>query len=368
MKKTIMILLGVILLSGAFYGAKFLMDSKTRPKPKEQKLVTAVFAETVKNTHTPITITTSGNLVAKNKVELFSEVQGIFEKSDKLFKPGTYYGKGETLLKINSDEYFATIQTQKSSLYNQLVLFLPDLRLDYPDAFPKWEKYVREFSMDQTLLPLPEPATEKEKLFLSGRNVFTAWYSVKNLEERLVKYKIVAPFSGVLTDALVNPGTLIRQGQKLGEYIDPGVYELEVAVNAAFMELLKVGKTVALDNLEHTKSWSGKVVRVNGRVSPATQTVQVFIQVSSNDLKEGMYLEAEVQAKEEANTCEVSRKLLVNNEKLFVVKDSILDYALVTPVYFTDKTVVVRGLEDGTLLLSRAVPGAYAGMKVKVLE
>ncbi|MFQ5447964.1 MAG: efflux RND transporter periplasmic adaptor subunit [Saprospiraceae bacterium] len=344
------------------------MDSKTQQKPKEQKLVTAVFTKSVRNSRTPITITSSGTLVAKNKVELYSEVQGIFEKSDKPFKPGTSFRKGETLLKINSDEYFATVQAQKSSLYNQLVLFLPDLRLDYPDAFSKWEKYVRAFSMDGPLQPLPEPATEKEKLFVSGRNIFTAWYNVKNMEERLAKYTITAPFSGVLTDAIVNPGTLIRQGQKLGEYIDPGVYELEVAVNAGFMELLKVGKTVALHNLEHTKSWKGKVVRVNGRVNQSTQTIQVFIQVSGKRLKEGMYLEAEVQAKEEENTFEVSRKLLVDGSKLFVVRDSVLEYASVTPVFFKDKTVIVRGLEDGTQLLSKAVPGAYAGMKVKVFE
>ena len=38
----------------------------------------------------------------------------------------------------------------------------------------------------------------------------------------------------------------------------------------------------------------------------------------------------------------------------------------VNPVYFTDKTVVIKGLEDGTSVLSRAVPGAYPGMKVSL--
>ena len=274
----------------AFMGAKSLMDSRNSPKPKEQKVVTAVFTETVQNKLTPITISSSGNLVAKNKVELYSEVQGIFDRSGKPFKAGTYYRKGATLLKLNSDEYFATIQAQKSSLYNQLVLFLPDLRLDYPDAFPKWEAYVQAFSMNELLQPLPQPATEKEKLFVSGRNIFTAWYNVKNMEERLSKYIITAPFSGILTDALVNPGTLIRPGQKLGEFIDPGVYELEISVNAGFMELLKVGKAVTLYNLDHTKSWTGKVARINGRVHQSTQTVQVYIQVSGQGLKAGMYL------------------------------------------------------------------------------
>ena len=37
-------------------------------------------------------------------------------------------------------------------------------------------------------------------------------------------------------------------------------------------------------------------------------------------------------------------------------------------VYFSDKEVVVKGLDDGTRYISKSVPGAYAGMRVKVLE
>ena len=36
------------------------------------------------------------------------------------------------------------------------------------------------------------------------------------------------------------------------------------------------------------------------------------------------------------------------------------------PVYYTDKTAIVKGLQDGTEILSRPLPGAYEGMLVKV--
>jgi len=53
---------------------------------------------------------------------------------------------------------------------------------------------------------------------------------------------------------------------------------------------------------------------------------------------------------------------------VYVVKDSILDLVTVNPVYFNENTVVIKGLTDGTQLLSKTVPGAYAGMAVKVYE
>ena len=36
-----------------------------------------------------------------------------------------------------------------------------------------------------------------------------------------------------------------------------------------------------------------------------------------------------------------------------------------TPVYFSDKTVVLKGLDDGTVIVSQSITGAYEGMLVK---
>jgi len=368
-RKIILAVLGILMVAGAYYVAKQTIANKKPYKPrKEKKLETGAFVEVVRNSSTPITITTSGNLAAKNQVDLFSEVQGIFKSSRRAFKPGTWYKKGEVLLQLDKKEEVIGLKAQKSSFYNQLVLLIPDLRLDYPDAIAKWDKYVSEFDVNQPLKNLPEPESEKEKLFLSGRNIYTAFYNVQNLETQLQNYTIYAPFSGVLVEALVNKGALVRPGQRLGSFIDQSTYELEVAVNTAYGELLGIGKTVQLHNVEKTKNWTGKVIRVNSLVDPASQTIPTFIQVSGKDLKAGMYMEADITAKEEKNTFEISRKLLVENEKVFIVRDSVLDLVSVEPIFFKENTAVVKGLEDGMLILAKAIPSAYAGMKVKVFS
>jgi len=368
-RKIILAVLGILLLFGAYTVAKRTIANKKEWKPrKEKKLETGAFVDIVRNASTPITITTSGNLMAKNRVELYTEVQGIFNESSRAFKAGTWYKKGETLLALDMKEEVIALKAQKSSFYNQLVLLIPDLRLDYPEAIAKWDEYVRNFDVNQPLANLPEPESEKEKLFLSGRNIYTPFYNVQNLETQLQNYVVKAPFSGVLTQALVNPGALIRPGQKLGEFIDQSVYELEVAVNTSYGDLLGVGKTVQLHNIAKTKNWTGKVIRVNSLVDPASQTIPTFIQVRGEGLKEGMYLEAAITAKEEQNTYELNRKLLVENDKVFIVKDTILELVKVEPIYFKENTAVVKGLADGMKILSKPIPSAYAGMKVKIFS
>ena len=368
MRKALSIVLGVILLVGAVLLAQYLINNKKKPKPKFDKIVKTVFVNEVENKNIPIIITASGNLSAKHKIELFTEVQGVLKQANKDFKIGTSYTKGERIIRINSDEFYANLQSQKSNFYNIITGIMPDIRLDYPDEFQKWQNYLTSFDINKTTSKLPVMKTDKGNYFISGRGVNTAYYNVKNLEVKLAKYNLRAPYNGILTEALVTPGSLVRAGQKLGEFIDPSVYEMEVSVNAEFANLLNKGNTVQLNNLEHTKSYLGEVIRINGKVDATSQTIKAFIEVSHKDLKEGTYLEANLTARNETNAISISRKLLVNDNQVFVVRDSILDLIDVNPVYFSANKVVVKGVKNGTQILTKPTPGGYQGMLVKIFE
>ena len=365
MRKIILFILGALLIIGAFFAASALVKSNKQVRPKAEKIIKTVFVETVENTTIPINIEANGTLVAKNRLELYSEVQGIFRSSAHDFKAGQEYRNGALLLSIDAAEYYASVQAAKSDFLNLITSLMPDLRLDYPEAFPKWESYLNNFDISKSVSPLPEISSEKVKYFITGRGVFSRYYNVKNLEQRLGKYRITAPFNGILIEALVTKGTLVRQGQKLGEFIDPSVFEVELAIEKAYSDLLTLGEKVILSAIDSENTYSGKVTRINGRIDQATQTIKVYVEVKGADLKEGMYLEAKLDARSEVEAIEISRKLLVDETKLYVLNDDVLDIIDVNPVHFTSKTVVIKGVPNGTKILSRPVPGAYAGMLVK---
>ncbi len=367
MRKTILsVLFGIVVIIGAYFLSGIIASSKENRRPKPQKVVKTVFVDTIKNGEVPIVVPANGNLVAKRRVELYAEVQGVFRRGNQPFKPGQQYNRGQTLIKIDASEYFASVQSAKSELYNLITSIMPDLQLDYPEHFPKWQEYLASFDLERSTPKLPNVTAEKEKYFITGRGIYSSYYNVKNLEQRLSKYTISAPFSGILTEALVTEGTLVRAGQKLGEFIETGTYELEVAVSKTFADFLKVNEEVRLSNLEKTQEFTGKVIRVNGRVDQASQTITAFIEVKGENLREGQYLEANLNARNESNAIEIDRSLLLENDQIFVVRDSILDVIDVKPIYFTDKKVVLKEVPDGETIVSRPVSGGYAGMLVKV--
>lgn len=366
MRALISILFGILLIAGAVFVSKTLVKNKKIRSHKAKIVHKIVKVQNVENTTIPLSISTSGTLKAKYKIDIFAEVQGILIKGGKDFKAGTFFRKGETILRLNSDEHQANLRSLKSSFYSSLTAMMPDLQLDYPNAYLKWKTYLSNFDMQKSLSKLPEMSSDKEKYFITGRKIISTYYSVKNAEVRLSKYRIVAPYSGILSDAMVNPGTLIRPGQRLGEFINTSVYELEVNVNTLYDDILQIGKKVELYNLDHSKTWTGIVSRINPKVDPTSQTIKVYIELKEKSLREGMYLEANLPGKSIENAYEVARNLLVDDSSLFIVKDTILYLVKVEPVFFNKKTVVVKGLENGQKLIKKPVPGAYDGMVVMV--
>lgn len=365
MRKSVSIILAILILIGGGYAASLLMNREKRQRPTIEKVKPTVFTAKVSNGDVQVFIEESGRLTAKYRADLYAEVQGVMETTARDFKPGSTFNKGDIMVKIRENDYYANLQAQKSVLQNLITSVLPDLRLDYPDVYKKWDNYLKNFDMDKPIGKLPETSSDKEKFFITGKNIYTTYYNTKNLEIILSKYTLRAPFNGILTEALVNPGTVVRPGQKLGELIDPSVYELELAISKSILPDLIIGKSVKVFDIENRElSWNGKISRINGRINTATQTVQVFVEVKGQALREGMFLNASISAKPKQNAFELPRSLLIDDTNLYIVKDSVLQVVAISILHTTTESIIIRGLEDGTDVVIRPVAGGYNGLQV----
>lgn len=363
------ILLGVAILAVGYYGYKYLGSLKTdSPKKEIPKRIKSVEARPVFNAKIATTLEVQGRLEAYNKIALFSEVGGAV-KTDKPFKEGTYFSKGEVMMRIDDMEVSTNLQAQKATLMNALAMMMPDLKIDYPESFPAWEQYLAAFDVNAPIRVMPTPANQREKLFVASRNLLTQYYSIKGLEGLAYKYVLYAPFSGVLTSADVNEGAVIRPGQQLGELMATGYYELVATVPLSQLNFLKPGGQVTLTSEDIDGSWAGKVRRISDQIDPSSQTVNVYIGVSGKNLREGMYLRGAATARTLDNVVEIDRNLLLNEQEVYVVKDdTLLMLQPVTVQKFNRETVIVSGIPNGTKLLTSDVAGAYDGMRVKLKE
>ena len=355
----------VILIS--FFGVNqyFSQLKEEPPRRPATKSVPMVEVMPAFNTSISTALRLEGELVAYDKIDLFAEVSGTLESTDRPFKVGSYFPKGSILVDINDQEARLNLLSQKATLQNAVTQLMPDLKIDYPQSFNQWKTYLDDFDLEKKLAPFPEPLNQQEKYFIASRNLHTQFYSIKSAEERLSKYTLYAPFSGVLTNATINPGSLIRVGQKLGELMNTGSYELQATIPLSELKYVRKGNPVALISDDINGKWAGTVSRISNQIDPGTQTVQVFIRVSGKGLREGMYLTGNVAAPAIEDAMELPRNLLVEQNTVFTVQDTILILHPVNVIKLTKEAVIVQGLPNGTPLLATPLPNAYDGMVVK---
>lgn len=361
------IVVAFLMLFGGAYMFRHFKNQKAPPKrkpPKKELLrVVATLPVEMQNQITQLDV--QGRLVAFNKIDVIAEVSGRMTESAQAFKVGSYFKKGDALLVIDDAEPRLSLLAQKASLMNAITQMMPDLKIDYPDAFQDWKTYLDQFDVKQSLRSFPETNNEQTKYYITSRNLHSQFYTIKSLEERLSKYRVIAPFSGVLTQTSINTGSLVRSGQKMGELMNTNNYELEASIRLTDLKYIKSGSTVQLYSTDMEGAWRGKVKRVSDQIDPNTQTVIAYIGVTGKNLREGMYLRGTVNGKSVADAMEIPRDLLVNDNSIFTINpDSTLQLIPIKVENIGEDKALVSGLNSSAILLGKMFPGAYNGQKV----
>ncbi len=368
--RVIFTLLGIAVIFGGIQISKRLNAQKEPPKMRPSSGVSNVPVDVfyAQNGIVPNNLNVQGTLVAFDKIQIFSEVSGILEETSRPFKEGSFFKKGDILAKINEDEAKYNLNAQKSALVNAITQFMPDLKIDYKESFKNWQQYLNEFDVEAPIKPFPEPENEQEKYFIASKNIQNQYFSIKSAETRLSKHIIRAPFDGVLTNVAINPGALVRAGQTLGELMNTNNYELEATVTLSELKAIKVGNRVKLFSSDIMKEWNGQVKRISNQIDANTQNVKIFISATGQDLKEGMYLKGEIDAVSFDKAVSLPRELLIDQNAVYVVQDSILRLQQVKVLKITPDIAVVQGIKDGTALLKSKIATAFDGMKVKIKQ
>ena len=367
-RKLISILSGFAVLIITYLLSTLIMSKDEETYNKNTNIVHSVRTIKTSNVSNAISVKVNGTMSAKYKVDLFSQVQGIVINSKKDFKVGQQYKKNEVLININSQEFLATVKQSRSQLQNMIASVLPDIKLDFPESYANWELYFKNFSVNLNTKKMPEPKSDKEKFYLIGRGLQSLYYSVKNLEERLKKFTLIAPFEGTLIESYTTEGSLVSPGQKIGTFINMNLFELEVAVPSKYGNKLKEGKQVSFksdDNTDHT----GKIIRINNSIDDDSQSIRLFIEFESSKLKDGMYSEVSIPLGNIDESFSLSRSLLINDSYVYYIKsDMTIGIQNVEPIFYDDETVIVKGLKNEMLILKNYIPGVYDGMKVKIVD
>ncbi|MDA3866053.1 MAG: HlyD family efflux transporter periplasmic adaptor subunit [Salinivirgaceae bacterium] len=371
-KKFYLIVVSLVALLGIGVGAMVLLTmlKPDKPKAKIPEATRYVRAAEVVYSDLNTSVIATGRLSSIDEVSLSSEVQGVLQAGVVSVSKGESFKRGDLLVEIINDELVYSLKAQKSRFMNTLANVLPDLELDFPDAYALWNTFFEELDVTEPLDDLPPIENTQLKTFLAARNILADYYSIKSTEARMAKHKIYAPFTGSYTSENLQSGSVVNPGAVIARIINTDSYEIEASVEKDEVGYLKTGaKVTVIPDRAGAENIEGKILRISNFVDPQTQTVPVFVSVknSKSPVYAGDYYRCVFDNIVVKNVFEILRSAVFNHNEVFVIKDNRLIKKTVDVQKVNQKSLFFNGIGEGALVVNEALINATENEKVEVL-
>jgi hypothetical protein len=374
MKLRHIIIIAVFVLINVLIGMALLRGRKSNSKVKEKKVtivIPTLVAKQVHNVNESFNITAFGEVTAYNSIDVATEVQGKLIKGKVELKPGVKFKKGDLLFKIKDTEAIYNIRARKSSFINLIATILPDIKSDFPTEFDKWNSYINTIKLNKTLPTLPSWTSNKEKVFLSNKNVLSEYFSIKSTEEQLTKYYVYAPFTGTIKNVFINEFSIANPGAKVMTIVQTSNYELPLAIPLEQATSIKIGTQANIYTTSGELKATGKVIRISDVLNKQTQSITAFVKpkvLKGKQIIEGEYLKAELDLGSTFKGFRAPYHSITDNNKMYIYQtDSTLKPKNIQVLNENDKGVFVSGLNDGETVIVQEVFNYTDTSKFKVI-
>lgn len=359
----------LILMGGLAMMLMFLDMGDDKSKRESRPKTKLVDTKLVHLIDIPARISGFGRLASVQPIQLISEVSGKLEAGDISFQPAQSFVRGDLLLRIDNRQAILELKSTKSELLTTLATFLSEIRTDFPEEFYVWQKYFNQCSFETDLQDLPETKNQRIKLFLSRFNVYKLYFAARNLEIRVTKHYLYAPFDGSIVSTNQRVGSTARNGTLLGEIINLEQLEIEVPVTVQDVRWIDRERPVKLFSSETEGELTGRIDRIGKVIDQRTQTVQAFISVdnlSKSSILEGVFFQVDISGRNIEHAVKIPHRALYNENFVYLIKNGKLVSRRVEIVRKESNSVIINaGLNDGDTLVIEAMQGVFEGMSAR---
>ncbi len=354
MKKLIKISLWVVILGGLGFLA-YNQLAKNKAKLEENTRLTQE-----RNTDIPvITAQVSkamlegnfevvGNFAPYKQVALMSEAAGKVRQLN--FDNGTHVQAGATLALIDNDLLNIQLQTAKTNLAKA------------------------ENDLQRLTNLLGEGGVTQQQLDDARLSIENLKQQIKLLEKQIAMSYVKAPISGVITNKMVEVGSLVAPAMALANITNISRLKMQVYLTEEQVVTVKKGQHISMQaDLFPGKLFEGNITFIDVNAGPSRRyLVEIEINNSSETLKAGMTGTVFFEGGTNREVLAIPREAIVGSlqeAKVYLVENN---KAILHPIeagtVFGNKVQVRSGLTEGQVIVVSGQINLENGMNVQIAE
>lgn len=147
------------------------------------------------------------------------------------------------------------------------------------------------------IVPARNVETARQQVVAARGQLAQAEAQLSTVREQLGNTRVIAPFTGVVSDKPVNAGDVVQPGTAIYTIVDPSSLELEASVPAEQIAALHPGSPVEFQvNGFPGRVFRGRIDRINPTADPTTRQVRVYTELPNEgaELVGGLFAEGRV--------------------------------------------------------------------------
>jgi RND family efflux transporter MFP subunit len=285
-----------------------------------------------------------GTLRLRRVVRLYAEEEGRIEELQ-LFE-GDTVARGDPLVRLEDDVLRAELSKARATLAQE--------RLDLKRFQDLAERN----------------AASQDDLAQARTAVALAEADLKLLEIRIADTRITAPFDGVITERLAEPGDFVTKNTHLLTLADPASLVAEVYVSELVLPYIRTGDParIRIDALGGRR-FPGEILRIHPTLSEASRQAKVEIRFERvpEGARAGQFVRAELDTAAVARLLVPFRALRQDRDGQFVwvIDDgNAARQPVRTGIRIADRVEILDGLEAGARVITRGFLGLAEDKRV----
>ncbi|MEN8167965.1 MAG: efflux RND transporter periplasmic adaptor subunit [Pseudomonadota bacterium] len=326
-------------------------DEGDEKKPKKSRTPKShlVVTETVSIRSIGLTHERSGTLRARQSVRIFNQEEGRITELP--FYEGDKVRTGERLVRLEDDLLKAELD--KASATSRLAS--SDLRRLQGLAKHK--------------------AVSDEELAQARTALNVAEAELKMLKIRLGYTLIQAPFSGVISQRLVEPGDVVSRHTHLLSLIDPESLITEIQISDLLLSRIHLDDPVKvrIDGLG-TQRYAGKILRIHPALDPKTRMgiVEVILDPVPEGARSGQLCRVTLDTAASERIMIPFRALQRDNQAEYVYRldqdDKARRAEVVSGIRVADRVEIIQGLKTDERIVVKGFLGLREDKQVETVD
>ncbi len=322
-----------------------------------------------------------GTVRPLREIQLVPQVNGKIVFISPGLIDGGIFRKGELLLRIEQEDYQLAVTLAQARVKDSESA----LKIAQEEAAAAREEWALLSKEEAENNATPPPLVAKEPQLAAARAKLKAEQAdLRRALLNLERTELKAPFNGRCSEENIDIGQYVSTGQALATLFSTEAAEIMVPLEDESLYWFSVPGFTTADKpgspaTVHTRfagqdmSWSGQVVRAEGKLDERTRMVSIVVRVENPygtrpPLASGMFVTIEIQGRRVENATIIPRPALRHNNIVWVVdRQGILRFRPVKVARRLPNQVIIEsGLEQGELIVTSALNAVTDGMQVRI--